>query len=422
MSTDEALEVEYKVHEPARDLREVAEKIAQEQSLGGYEYALHRGAGADEFAAEVVSLRWRDDIVGIRYPLENLSTEEPSFAHLLNYVAGDVFGSRYFERINVHDVRFPPSLAAAFGGPRFGIEGIRERAGVTEDRPMLGMILKPSLGLAPERIAELVGAGVRGGVDLIKEDEKLVDPAYCPFEERLDAVVGALRGAEAGEAPLYVLNVTDRLEAFTDYVAEHDVSDVLDRFVLLGTVVSLGFDRFAGLADHDLDADVDLPVYAHRAGHAAYTRTEHGIDMPVIETLSRLAGADFAHCGTVAGSHPREVEEVFSNHRALVRDWHGLAPTMPVVSGGVNPSNIGENAAQFQRDAADLVFMIGTGIYATTEGVSAPDARLEEVELGIRANRQAIEAAVEGVPVEDIESGQTRGYDAMYEWLVSVED
>lgn len=183
-------------------------------------------------------------------------------------------------------------------------------------------------------------------------------------------------------------------------------------------VVSLGLDRFSELSEHDLD--VDLPVYAHRAGHAAYTRTEHSIDMPVIEKLSRLAGADFAHCGAVAGSHPREVEEVFSNHRALVGDRHGLRPTMPVVSGGVNPSNIGENAAQFRQEGSDLVFMIGTGIYATTEGVSAPDERLEEVELGIRANRQAIEAAVEGITVEEVEQGQTRGYDAMYEWLVSV--
>lgn len=419
MNTDEAIEVEYKVHEPTLDLTEIAEKIAQEQSLGGYEYALHRGAGADEYAAEVARLRWRDDIVGIRYPLENLPTDDPSFAHLLNYVAGDVFGSRYFDRINVHDVRFPASLARAFGGPSFGIEGVRERVGVTEDRPLLGMILKPSLGLSPDRIAELVRAGVRGGVDLIKEDEKLVDPAYCPFEARLDAVVEALRGAD-GSAPLYVLNVTDRLGEFAEYVAEHDVGDVLDRFVLLGTVVSLGFDRFAELAGNDFD--LDLPVYAHRAGHAAYTRTEHGIDMPVIEKLSRLAGADFAHCGAVAGSHPRKVEEVFSNHRTLVDPWHGLRSTMPVVSGGVNPSNIGENTLELGNDSSDLVFMIGTGIYATTEGVSAPDRRLEEVELGIRANRQAIEAAVEGVSIECIEKGQTRGYDAMYEWLVSTDD
>ena len=421
MNPNDALEVEYKIHEPKHDLREVAEKIAQEQSLGGYEYALHRGAGADEYAAEVVQLRWREDIVGIRYPLENISTDDPSFAQLLNYVAGDLFGSRYFDRINVHDVRFPASLAGAFDGPSFGIEGARERAGVTEDRPLLGMIIKPSLGLGPERVAELVRAGVRGGVDLVKEDEKLVDPAYCPFEERLDAVVRALRETDDGSpGPLYVLNVTNRLEAFADYVAEHEVDDVLDQVILLGTVVSLGFDRFSELSD--LALDVDLPVYAHRAGHAAYTRTEHGIDMPVIEKLSRLAGADFAHCGAVAGSHPREVEEVFSNHRALVGEWHGIAPTMPVVSGGVNPSNIGENARQFQREDSNLVFMIGTGIYATTEGVSEPDRRLEEVELGIRANRQAIEAATEGVSVEQVERGQTQGYDAMYEWLVSTDD
>jgi hypothetical protein len=43
----------------------------------------------------------------------------------------------------------------AYAGPQFGIDGTRELAGV-RDRPLLGTIIKPSVGLDAEQIAALV--------------------------------------------------------------------------------------------------------------------------------------------------------------------------------------------------------------------------------------------------------------------------
>src|SRR2546425_9511728 len=46
------------------------------------------------------------------------------------------------------------SYAAQFAGPAFGIPGTRRLAGV-HGRPLIGTIIKPSIGLTPAQTAEL---------------------------------------------------------------------------------------------------------------------------------------------------------------------------------------------------------------------------------------------------------------------------
>ncbi|AZH25705.1 RuBisCO large subunit C-terminal-like domain-containing protein [Haloplanus aerogenes] len=403
------------------DLAEIGNKIAQEQSVGGYEWSFDRHFDVAPYRAQVRDLydhpaSERGSIM-ISFPADNIVPELP---HLLNYVAGDVFGSQYVSQIRIRDIEFPQSFLAKFPGPQFGIDGIRERAGVRTDRPLLGMIIKPSLGLEPKRIGKLVRCAIKPddglrGVDVIKEDEKLVDPAYCRFEARLDEVVDALRWmqTETDRTALYVVNVTGREEAFAEYVERNDIDDVLDRFVCLQTVISNGFGQMQQLADSD---QFDTPLYAHRAGHAAYTRTSHGISMRVIEKLSRLAGADFGHCGAVVGSHERPRESVIRNKDALVNDrsgWADVPRTFPVISGGVNPMNIYDNMHRITYDEfeTDLLFMIGSGIYAQSGG------SLDGIARGIAANRQAIQAAIDGHSVEDVLGTYGSKYARMREWI-----
>lgn len=428
--TDTELIVSYEVT-PAEgyDLSDVGNKIAQEQSLGGYRWSFDRDFDVSAYRARIHDVysdsAKKTGSIQIGYPTENVA---PEFPHVLNYVAGDVFGSKYVSRIRIRDIEFPESFVSAFPGPQFGVEGVRERAGVTEDRPLLGMIIKPSLGLSPGRIGEMVRCAIdpaahgvdvpeeyRAGVDIIKEDEKLVDPAYCRFEDRLDEVVAALRWMreETDRELLYVLNVTAREEEFLEYVEREGAHDVLDRFVLLQTVISRGFDEMADLA---ADGRYDSPLYAHRAGHAAYTRTDHGIAMRALEKLSRLAGADFAHCGAVAGSHERKSENVIRNKDALVTErsgWGRLRRSFPVVSGGVDPMNVYRNMHEISYGApeTDLVFMIGSGIYAHSGGT------LDGIARGIAANRQAIRAATEGHDPEDVLDTHGSKYAAMRDWI-----
>ena len=45
------------------------------------------------------------------------------------------------------DIRMPPAFAAAYPGPRFGIAGTRRLAGRRRAGPLIGTIIKPSVGL-----------------------------------------------------------------------------------------------------------------------------------------------------------------------------------------------------------------------------------------------------------------------------------
>ena len=81
------------------------------------------------------------------------------------------------------DVELPPSFAKHFRGPKFGIAGCRQLAGV-QNRPLIGTIIKPSIGMAPQQTAELVKTLAEAGIDFVKDDELMADPPHSPFDER----------------------------------------------------------------------------------------------------------------------------------------------------------------------------------------------------------------------------------------------
>jgi ribulose-bisphosphate carboxylase large chain len=71
--------------------------------------------------------------------------------------------------------------------PKFGLSGIREFTG-QYNKPLLGCILKPKIGLNPTDYASIVKEMVDGGADIIKEDEILGSPLFCSLEDRLEIV------------------------------------------------------------------------------------------------------------------------------------------------------------------------------------------------------------------------------------------
>ena len=88
----------------------------------------------------------------LSFPLENMG---PSLPNLLATVAGNLFELREFSGLKLIDLDLPPAFAEAYPGPQFGVEGTRRLAGV-EGRPIIGTIIKPSVGLSPEETAALV--------------------------------------------------------------------------------------------------------------------------------------------------------------------------------------------------------------------------------------------------------------------------
>jgi hypothetical protein len=105
--------------------------------------------------------------VELSWPLENLG---PSLPNLVATVAGNLFELRQFSGLKLLDIKLPDAFASAYPGPAFGVEGTRRLAGV-DKRPLIGTIIKPSVGLDAAATADLVDELCAAGIDFIKDDE-----------------------------------------------------------------------------------------------------------------------------------------------------------------------------------------------------------------------------------------------------------
>ncbi len=126
--------------------------------------------------------------VALSWPLENMG---PSLPNLLATVAGNLFELKPFSGLKLLDVTLPPEFLDSYQGPQFGVEGTRRLTGV-RGRPLIGTIIKPSVGMTPEQTAAQVRMLAEAGVDFIKDDELQADGPHCPFDLRLSAVLRTL--------------------------------------------------------------------------------------------------------------------------------------------------------------------------------------------------------------------------------------
>lgn len=117
-------------------------------------------------------------IVKIGYPLSNYTNDLPA-------ILVTVFGKLSLDgKVKLLDLEFSQEALAAFPGPRFGIEGIREKLKVY-DRPLVMSIFKGVIGRDMDYLTEQLRAQALGGVDLVKDDEILFDNELTPFEKRI---------------------------------------------------------------------------------------------------------------------------------------------------------------------------------------------------------------------------------------------
>jgi ribulose-bisphosphate carboxylase large chain len=354
-------------------ITKAAEAIAAEQSTGTW--TMVRGAD-NPLAARVISAV--GDLAEIGFPVELF--EPGNIPQYLSVIAGNLFGLGSLKKVRLLDVDFPQSLVRAHRGPRFGIEDARRILDVF-DRPLVGTIVKPKVGLDPAGTAEVAAAAVRGGLDLVKDDETLTDQSFCPMAERVDAVMSALDRVEqdTGRRAFYAVNVTtgadqilERAEKAVDHGANMVMVDVL----------TAGFSALEVLSKN-----VNVPVHVHRTMHGAMTRdVGHGISMVVIAKLVRLAGGTNLHTGSYLGKMSREIEENDQCRDALRNEWHGLKRVFPVASGGIYPATVHANLDGY---GIDCIVQAGGGVHGHPAGTSA----------GAKAMVQAAEAWKKHVPL-----------------------
>jgi ribulose-bisphosphate carboxylase large chain len=210
--TVDRIEADYLLETPG-DPQHAAEVIAGEQSSGTFVAIPGETPELKErSAARVIGLEILDDHVERRslpssspvsapervtrakltlsWPLGTLG---PSLPNLLATVAGNLFELKQVSGLKILDIRLPDAFAQAYPGPRFGIAGTRRLAGV-ESRPLIGTIIKPSVGLDPEGTATLVKELCDAGIDFIKDDELQGNGPHAPLAERVRAVMPCSSG------------------------------------------------------------------------------------------------------------------------------------------------------------------------------------------------------------------------------------
>ncbi len=399
LNLDEYIVVTFYV-ESKLPLEKVASAIAAESSVGTWTAlsTMTKEIIKDK-AAKVIGIDKRNKIVTIAYP--NKLWETDNIAQLLSGAAGNVFGLKEIEKLRVLDIKFNEKYLRNFEGPQYGIHGVRDVLGVY-DRPLLGTIIKPKLGLDYKRHAQVAYQAWIGGVDIVKDDENLTNQDFNNYYLRVRLTLEMKRKAEeeTGEKKIYLPNVTarpDRLVRRAEFAKQEGSEAVMI------DILTAGLSQVQYLRSLDLQ----LILHGHRAMHGAFTRDpRHGISMKVIAKLARLAGIDQLHIGTVVGKMEGGKEEVLELHYALKEPWPGIKPTLHVASGGLHPGSV--QALVEILGTNDVIINMGGGIHGHPRGTY----------YGAKAAREAIELVAAGVDLEKAikEDKYPELKQALYKW------
>ena len=263
----------------------------------------------------------------LSWPLDNLG---PSLPNLMATVAGNLFELQEFSGLRITDIRLPADFAAAYPGPQFGIDGTRRLSGV-EGRPLIGTIIKPSVGLDPQATADLTRQLADADIDFIKDDELQADGPACPFDERARAVMAVIRdrAERTGRKVMYAFNITGELDEMR---RRHDLVLELGGTCIMVSLNSIGLVGMTEIARHS-----ELPIHAHRNGWGYLSRHPLlGWSYTAWQKIWRLARADHMHVNGLANKFCEDDASVIASARACLTPMFKDKPciAMPVFSSG----------------------------------------------------------------------------------------
>ncbi|MEW6751335.1 MAG: RuBisCO large subunit C-terminal-like domain-containing protein [Candidatus Latescibacterota bacterium] len=354
--------------ETDHDLARVAREVIVLETTGGWDGPGEPPPLFARCTGRVVEVHEERPGVGtvtVAFPLENFDLETSAFTSAwLSMVGGGTHALLAYRKSRLLGFSLPERALAAFPGPRFGIQGTRELLGLPPGRPVIGTIVKPTAGLTPDEVADLCYRLAAGGVRFIKDDEKMLGPAYCPLEERVRQVAAALRRAEdeTGQKVLYAPHITAspwNLGRFAETALRAGASALMVNFFAAG-FQSLEF----------LRRQFGVPIYAHCGGKEAFGREPgQGVSPEVVGRFARLLGGDYFRTGVIGGYLVGGSRaELDSLTAVLTQPMAGIQPAAPVLSGGLKPANLAENLRAF---GGDVLALAGTGLTRHPRGIAA---------------------------------------------------
>ena len=391
----------YRIETPG-SIEAMAEKIASDQSTGTF---VPVPGETEELkarvAARVLAIRPLEDAkapgwpevgdghgplrradVDIAFPLDAIGTD---LSALMTIAIGGVYSIKGMTGIRIVDLKLPPEFKGAHPGPQFGIPGSRRLTGV-EGRPIIGTIVKPALGLRPHETAELVGELIESGVDFIKDDEKLMSPAYSPLKDRVEAIMPLILDHEqkTGKKVMYAFGISHADP--DEMMRNHDLVLKAGGNCAVININSIGFGGMSFLRKRS-----GLVLHAHRNGWDILTRNPAtGMDFRVYQQFWRLLGVDQFQINGIRVKYWEPDESFVASFKAVSTPLFDAADCpLPVAGSGQWGGQAPETYQRTGR-TTDLLYLCGGGIVSHPGGPAA----------GVRAVQQAWQAAVADIPLD----------------------
>ena len=364
-------------------MEKAAEAIAAEQSTGTWTgISTLNDEVFRNYAAKVTAID--GDMVTIAFPEADFSIKVGAVPQILSVISGNLYGLSALKGVRLEDVEFPKGILRQYKGPKFGDAGLREILHRPE-KPLVGTIVKPKIGLSPKDTAKYIYEAGSGGLTNGKDDETLVDQAFCPIEDRTKAVAEALdRLRGEGHYMVHAINISTNGQDVRELAED---AQKWGASQLMIDVLTCGYGAIQAVAE---DPKIKVPIHVHRTMHAAMTKDPtNGISMRVIAKLVRMCGGDALHIGTLGvGKMEGAITEGKQNQLACQSDDVPYKKVMPVCSGGMYPGIV--PAVIKAAGTNNLQIQAGGGVAGHPEGVRA----------GAKAMCQAVDSAFEGVDIE----------------------
>ncbi|MEO6231702.1 MAG: ribulose-bisphosphate carboxylase large subunit family protein [Ferruginibacter sp.] len=394
----EAIVATYYIETPF-DPEAAAKVLAGEQSSGTFVAVPGETAELKErFAARVESVelletvdtpaipgatsasgKYHRAMVKVSWSIENFGYNLPV---LISSLQGNLYEIKQFTGLKLMNIELPASYGYQYAGPAFGIEGCRKLTGVT-GRPLIGTIIKPSIGLSVEQTASIVQTLADAGIDFIKDDELLSSSANSGFNDRVDAVMKVVNAHadKTGKKIMFAFNISGEVD---------EMMQRYEKIVNSGGTCAMISINSVGLAGTKKICDQkQLAIHGHRNGWGMLTRHPLlGIDFKAYQKLWRLAGVDQLHVNGIKNKFWETDDSVVNSIKACLTPMYNHPSVLPVVSSG----QWGGQAFETYRrtKTVDLLYMAGGGIMAHPMGPAA----------GVTALQQAWKAAVDGMTQE----------------------
>ncbi|MET0257228.1 MAG: RuBisCO large subunit C-terminal-like domain-containing protein, partial [Methylobacterium sp.] len=224
------------------------------------------------------------------------------------------------------------------------------------------------------------------GVDFVKDDEKLMSPAYSSLEDRVKAVMPAILDHEQRTGKKVMMAFGISATDPDEMMRNHDIVLAAGGNAAVVNINSIGMGAMLFLRKRS-----GLALHAHRNGWDILTRHPAlGLDFPVYETIWRLLGVDQFQINGISAKYWESDASFARSYAALQRPLPPLTERpLPVVCsgqwGGQAPETI-----RVTGGSTDLLYLCGGGVVSHPGGPGA----------GVRAVRQAWEAARAGIPLE----------------------